>query len=393
MPASPIRKLAPYADAAKKKGVKIYHLNIGQPDIETPMQFWDAMRSIDRKVLEYSPSDGFETLREKTATFYQKKYNLAHIYKEDILICTGASEALFYTFLSILDEGEEIIIPEPLYANYIGFSRGGNIGLKPIVTKFEQNFALPSVEEFERTITPNTKAILICNPNNPTGYCYTKAELDRIADIALRHDLFIVSDEVYRDFVYSETPYTSMLSYPELQQHVVMVDSLSKRFSACGARIGMVFSKNKEVLQTVLKFAQQRLSPPTIEQLGAIGLYDVEEDYFYNTKKEYLLRRDTLVNALNAIPGVKCNVPGGAFYTMVQLPVADAEDFCMWMLRDFNHEGATTMMSPGNGFYATAGMGKNEVRIAYVLKSEEIIEAVACIAKGLEVYNAILCSH
>lgn len=387
MPASPIRKLAPYADAAKKRGIKIYHLNIGQPDIETPSQFWEAMHNIDRKVLEYSPSDGYEALRQKTATFYQHKYGLSHLSKEDVLICTGASEALFYTFLSILDEGEEIIIPEPLYANYIGFSRGGNIVLKPIVTRFEDNFALPSVEEFERTITSKTKAILLCNPNNPTGYCYTKAELDRIADIALRHNLFIISDEVYRDFVYADVPYTSMLSYADLQQHVIMVDSLSKRFSACGARIGMVFSKNREVLQTVLKFAQQRLSPPSIEQLSAIGLYDVEEDYFIKNNREYLHRRDTLVEALGAIPGVKCNVPGGAFYTMVQLPVDDAEDFCMWMLRDFEYEGATTMMSPGNGFYATPGMGKNEVRIAYVLNSEEIRKAVTCLEKGLVAYN------
>jgi aspartate aminotransferase len=393
MPASPIRKLAPYADAAKNNGIKIYHLNIGQPDIETPYQFWDAMRNIDRKVLEYSPSDGFEALKVKTAAFYQDRYALTHIYKDDILICTGASEALFYTFLSILDEGEEIIIPEPLYANYIGFSKGGNIGLKPIVTSFENNFALPSVEEFEKTIGPKTKAILICNPNNPTGYCYTKEELDRIAKIALQHNLFIISDEVYRDFVYSDVPYTSMLTYPELSQHVIMVDSLSKRFSACGARIGMIFTKNHEVLQTVLKFAQQRLSPPTVEQLSAISLYDVEDDYFINTKNEYRHRRDTLVNALNAIPGVKCNLPAGAFYTMVQLPVDDAEDFCIWMLKDFNYKGTTTMMSPGNGFYATPNMGKNEVRIAYVLKPEEIIDAVNCIAKGLDAYKAIRGIH
>jgi aspartate aminotransferase len=389
MPASPIRKLAPYAEAAKKMGIKIYHLNIGQPDVVTPPEFWTAVKNIEKEILEYSPSNGYESLRGKYCWYFNEKYNLKNLNKDDILITTGASEALFFTLLSILDEGEEIIIPEPLYANYIGFSRSGNIVLKPIATSIDNGFALPSIADFEKAISSKTKAILICNPNNPTGYTYSLQELETLKAIALKHDLFIISDEVYREFIYNNTPHISMLSFPELEQQVILIDSISKRFSACGARIGMVATKNKEVLATILKFAQQRLSPPSIEQLGAIALFDVKDDYFETVNIEYKKRRDTLVTALQKIEGVRCPNPGGAFYCMVQLPVNDAEDFCKWILSDFSYNGATVMMAPGNGFYATPDKGKDEVRIAYVLNCEAIEKAVECLKFGLEKYKEL----
>ncbi len=388
MPASPIRKLAPFAEQAKKRGIHIYHLNIGQPDIETPHQFWDAIQHIDRKVLEYSPSNGFEEVRNGCARFFQTRYGLTNLLPEDILITTGGSEALLFTLLSIMDAGDEIIIPEPLYANYIGFSKSGDIRVVPISTTFENGFALPSIDEFEKVITDKTKAILICNPNNPTGYAYSDEELIRLKDIALRHDLFLISDEVYRDFIYSDNKtYTSIFSFPDLAQHAILIDSISKRFSACGARIGMVATKNKQVLETVLKFAQQRLSPPTVEQLGMLGLLEVEEEYFHKVNIEYRKRRDTLVEGLNKIEGVKCPTPGGAFYCIVQLPVADTDDFCRWMLSDFNYEGETVMMAPASGFYATEGKGKNEVRIAYVLNSIDLKKAIKCLEEGLMEYK------
>ncbi len=390
MPASPIRKLAPFAERAKKNNVHIYHLNIGQPDIETPPQFWEAIRRIDRKVLEYSPSDGYEELRKKYAHFFQSRYQLDSLLPEDILITTGASEALMFTLFSILDSGDEIIIPEPLYANYIGFSKSGNINVRPIPTTFENGFKLPSIDEFEKVINEKTKAILICNPNNPTGYAYSDEELLRLKDIVLKHDLFLLSDEVYRDFIYdNDTAYTSIFSFPEIAQNAILIDSISKRFSACGARIGMVATKNKEVLQTVLKFAQQRLSPPTVEQLGTIAMFDVEWDYFAKGNSEYKKRRDILVEGLNKIEGVKCHVPGGAFYCIVQLPVADTDAFCQWMLSDFTYQGATVMMAPASGFYATEGMGKNEVRIAYVLNGDELKKAIECLAQGLQTYREL----
>jgi aspartate aminotransferase len=388
MPASPIRKLAPFAEQAKKRGIHIYHLNIGQPDIETPHQFWDAIKHLDRKVLEYSPSNGFEEVRNGCARFFQTRYGLTNLLPEDILITTGGSEALLFTLFSIMDAGDEIIIPEPLYANYIGFSKSGDIRVVPISTTFENGFALPSIDEFERVITGKTKAILICNPNNPTGYAYSDEELIRLKDIALRHDLFLISDEVYRDFIYSDNKtYTSIYSFPDLAQHAILIDSISKRFSACGARIGMVATKNKQVLETVLKFAQQRLSPPTVEQLGMLGLLEVEEEYFHKVNIEYRKRRDTLVEGLNKIEGVKCPTPGGAFYCIVQLPVEDTDDFCRWMLSDFNYEGETVMMAPASGFYATEGKGKNEVRIAYVLNSMELKKAIKCLEEGLKNYD------
>jgi len=390
MPASPIRKLAPFAEQAKKKGIHIYHLNIGQPDIETPHQFWDAIKHIDRKVLEYSPSNGFEEVRNGCARFFQTRYGLTNLLPEDILITTGGSEALLFTLLSIMDAGDEIIIPEPLYANYIGFSKSGDIKVVPISTAFETGFALPSINEFEKVITEKTKAILICNPNNPTGYAYSDEELTRLKDIALKHDLFLISDEVYRDFIYSDNkPYTSIFSFPDLSQHAILIDSISKRFSACGARIGMVATKNKLVLETVLKFAQQRLSSPTVEQLGMLGLLEVEEEYFHKVNIEYRKRRDTLVEGLNKIEGVKCPTPGGAFYCIVQLPVTDTDDFCQWMLSDFSYEGETVMMAPASGFYATEGRGKNEVRIAYVLNSIDLKKAIKCLEEGLKAYKCL----
>jgi aspartate aminotransferase len=390
MPASPIRKLAPYAEQAKKNGIYIYHLNIGQPDIETPYQFWDAIKKIDRKVLEYSPSNGYEEVRNKYAQFFQNRYGLKNLLPDDLLVTTGGSEALLFTLFSILDADDEIIIPEPLYANYIGFSKSGNIQVRPIPTSFDDGFALPSIDEFEKVINGKTKAILICNPNNPTGYFYSKEELSRLKEIVLKHDLFIICDEVYRDFIYDTTiKYTSILEFPELEKHAILIDSLSKRFSACGARIGMIATKNKEVLQTALKFAQQRLSPPTVEQLGAIAMFDVEDHYFTKVNTEYRKRRDTLVEGLNKIDGVKCHSPGGAFYCIVQLPVKDSDVFCQWMLSDFNYEGETVMMAPASGFYATDGKGKNEVRIAYVLNSIDLNKAIKCLEEGLKAYKEL----
>ncbi len=388
MPSSPIRKLAGYADAAKKNGVHIYHLNIGQPDIATPKEFWNAVKKIDLEVLAYSPSNGYEDLRIRYAQYFSEKCGLKHLTANDLLISTGASEALFFTMLSLFDEGDEVIVTEPLYANYIGYSRSGNIKMKAISTKFEDGFALPSIDEFEKAITERTKAILICNPSNPTGYNYSVDELERLRDIAIKHDLFIISDEVYREFNYTGTPHISMMSYPEIEQHVILIDSLSKRFSACGARIGMVATKNKEVLDTVLKFAQQRLSPPTVEQIAAKALFDVDDEYFIEVNKEYVQRRDVLVAGLNKIEGVKCHTPKGAFYCMVQLPVKDTDHFCQWMLEHFTYEGATVMMAPGGGFYSTEGLGKDEVRIAYVLESEALKKAMRCLEEGLKVYKA-----
>lgn len=387
MPSSPIRKLARFADEAKNRGVYIYHLNIGQPDIETPKEFWEAVKAIDLKVLAYSPSNGFEDLRIKYAAYFSEKCGLKQLTADDLLITTGASEALFFTMLSLFDEGEEVIVTEPLYANYIGYSRSGNVNMKAITTSFEDGFALPSIDEFEKAITPKTKAILICNPSNPTGYNYSKDELDRLRDIALKHDLFIISDEVYREFNYTGLPHMSMMSYPEIAQNVILIDSLSKRFSACGARIGMVATKNKEVLDTILKFAQQRLSPPTVEQIASIALFDVKDEYFIEVNHEYIQRRDVLVAGLNSIEGVKCPTPKGAFYCMVQLPVLDSDHFCQWMLEGFQYDGATVMMAPGAGFYSTEGLGKDEVRVAYVLNCEDLKKAIKCLEEGLKVYK------
>ena len=388
MPSSPIRRLAPYAEAAVKKGVHIYYLNIGQPDVPTPQEFWDAVKEIDINVLAYSPSGGYNELREKYAQYFREKCNLEQINIDDVLITTGASEGLLFTILSLFDEGDELLIQEPLYANYIGYSKSGNVKIKAITTTFEDGFKLPSIDEFENSITDKTKAILICNPSNPTGYNYSLEELERLKEIALKHNLFIISDEVYRVFNYSDDDHISMLSFPELEQHVVLIDSLSKKYSVCGARIGAVVSKNKEVLETVLKFAQQRLIPPTVEQIGAIALFDVDDQYFLDVRDEYIQRRDVLVNALNAVEGVSCHTPMGAFYCMVQLPVTDTEHFCQWILEGFSYEGATVMMAPGSGFYSTEGLGKDEVRMAYVLEKDNLEKAVQCLEQGLKAYQS-----
>lgn len=384
MPSSPIRKLAPFAEQAKKKGVRIYHLNIGQPDIETPPPFWEKLKHLDKKILEYSPSNGFEDIRQAYTGFFKERYNL-NLSNSDIMITTGASEALSFTLLSILDEGDEIIATEPLYANYIGFAKTGGIVMKPITTYIDNGFALPGVEAFEKAITPKTKAILICNPSNPTGYCYSESELERLKEIVIRHDLFLISDEVYRDFVYHRS-FKSMLEYPEIEQNVIVVDSISKRFSACGARIGMVASKNKEVLATIMKFAQQRLSPPGLGQLAATALFNVSNDYFESVNQEYLSRREILVEGMNRISGVECPTPGGAFYCMIKLPVKDSDHFCQWMLEHFQYQGETVMMAPGAGFYSTPGLGKNQVRVAYVLNGEALKKAIFILEKGLEKY-------
>ncbi len=386
MPESPIRKLAPFAQKAKKEGKHIYHLNIGQPDIKTPKNFLQAVKNLELDIIEYSPSNGYEVLRNRYCQYFVEERGIQNIGPDDLLITTGASEGLFFTMLSILDEEDEIIIPEPLYANYIGYVKSGNINIRPIATNFEDNFALPSIDDFEKMITPKTKAILICNPNNPTGYVYSLEELRRLKTIALRHDLFIISDEVYKEFIYGGQEHHSIFHFEELHDHAILVDSFSKRFSACGTRIGVVASRNKEFLNTVLKFAQQRLSPPTIEQLAGVHMFDVEENYFNDIRKEYKHRRDTLAACLAEIPGVQYNIPNGAFYMMVKLPVDDTNVFCQWLLEEFEYENATLMVAPGSGFYATPNRGKDEVRIAYVLNADDIKKAIICLKVALEQY-------
>lgn len=386
MPASPIRKLVPYADAAKKKGVKIYHLNIGQPDLETPAPFWNTLKNLDIKVLEYCPSNGIASYREKFAGYYQGigiNVNASHF-----MITEGASEALSFAMMSCMDEGDEIIIPEPMYANYIGFATAGKINVKPIPTSIETGFALPPIEDFEKAITSKTKAILICNPNNPTGYLYSKNELLTLREICLKHDLFLFVDEVYREFLYGKGEFFSALNLEGMEQHVVVFDSISKRFSACGARIGALVTRNTEVLNIALKFGQARLSPPSLGQIAGEPLFDLGKDYYDSIIAEYQKRRDVMVELLNKIPGVHCPNPGGAFYAVAQLPVANTDAFCQWMLEEFSYEGATVMMAPASGFYATNGSGKNQVRIAYVLNTADLTGAIKCLEEGLKAYAA-----
>ena len=387
MPASPIRKLVPYADAAKERGIHVYHLNIGQPDIETPQVLWDRIKHIDRTILEYSPSDGFADLKKKYAAFLNKTRICEPIKASDLLITTGGSEALLFTFLSILDDGDEMIIPEPMYANYVGFARSGSIVIKALTCQFEDEFRLPETEAFEALITPKTKAILICNPNNPTGSVYSNEAIERLGKIAKKHDLFLIVDEVYREFIYDDEQHLSVLDLPGLEENAILIDSISKRFSACGARIGAIVTKNKRVISTALKFAQQRLSPPTLAQIGCDVLFDVEESYFKTVNDRYKKRRDLIIELLNEIDGVSCHLPKGAFYAIAQLPVKDADHFCQWMLESFDFNGETVMLAPGSGFYSTPGLGKNEVRLAYVLNKESIIKAVACLKEALRKYN------
>lgn len=384
IPASPIRKLTPYANKAKKDGKTVYHLNIGQPDIETPQVVLKAIRNFDLKVLEYSPSEGFESYRVKLAEYYKSK-NIP-VLPEDIITTVGGSEALVFGFMATCDPGDEIIIPEPFYANYNGFATIAGIKVVPVTANIDNGFALPSVDEFEKKITNKTRAILICNPGNPTGYLYTKSELEQLRDVVLKHDLFLFSDEVYREFCYEDTPPVSVLNLENLEYHAILIDSVSKRYSMCGARIGALISKNKELISSVLKFAQARLSPPTIEQVAAEAALETPDSYFEDVKNEYVIRRDILVDGLNNIPGVKCPKPNGAFYAVAQFPIDDADKFCQWLLEDFEYEGQTVMMAPATGFYATPGEGTNQVRLAYVLNQEALQNAVKCLEEALKVY-------
>jgi aspartate aminotransferase len=385
MPESPIRKLVPFAEAAVKKGKKIYQLNIGQPDIETPKAALDAVKNNDIDVLSYSHSAGFVSYRTKLAKYYRK--NDIPVDAEDIIITTGGSEALLFAMGSITDPGDEVIIPEPFYANYNGFATASGVDIVPIKGSIEDNFSLPAISEFEKLITNKTKAILLCNPGNPTGYLYTRDEIQQLADLAIRHDLFIVADEVYREFAYDGVKHHSIMSIPGLDQNAIMVDSVSKRYSMCGARIGCLVSKNKEVMIAAMKFAQARLSPPTFAQIAAEAALDTPDEYFEEVNKEYTERRNLLIEGLEQIPGVKVAKPKGAFYCIAELPIENADKFAQWLLEDFQYNGETVMVAPANGFYSTPNTGMNQVRIAYVLKKENLEKAIEILKIALEEYN------
>ncbi len=385
MPASPIRKLVPFADQAKKEGKKIYHLNIGQPDIETPEVMLNAIKNIDFKVWSYTHSEGIPSYREKLAGYYNKA-GYTGITAANIIVTTGGSEAITIAVNACLNAGDEVIIPEPFYANYNGFACMADVIVKPIVSSIDNGFALPPIAEFEKIITPKTKAIMICNPNNPTGYLYSRAELEELKKLALKYDLFIFSDEAYREFCYDGKEFVSPMHLDGLEENVIVLDTVSKRYSACGARLGAIVTKNKEVLSSALRFAQARLCPPAIAQIAAEAAIDTPQSYFDAVSKEYTERRDIVVNALNKIDGVFCPNPGGAFYAVVRLPIDDSDKFCQWMLESFSYEGQTVMMAPATGFYSTPGAGKNEVRIAYVLKKDDLVSAMKCLEEALKVY-------
>lgn len=384
MPQSPIRKLAPLANAAKKRGINVYHLNIGQPDLPTPQVALDAIKNIDRKILEYSPSQGFLSYREKLVTYYAK-YNI-NVSTDDIIVTSGGSEAVLFAFLSCLNPGDEIIVPEPAYANYMAFAVSAGAVIRTIATTIEEGFSLPKVEKFEELINDRTRAILICNPNNPTGYLYTRREMNQIRDLVKKYDLYLFSDEVYREFIYTGSPYISACHLEGIEQNVILIDSVSKRYSECGVRVGALITKNAEVRNAVMKFCQARLSPPLLGQIVAEASIDADEDYSRDVYDEYVERRKCLIDGLNRIPGVYSPVPMGAFYTTVQLPVDDAEKFCTWCLTDFSYENETVMMAPAAGFYTTPGAGKDQVRIAYVLKKENLVRALFLLRKALEAY-------
>lgn len=384
MPPSPIRKLVPFAEAAKKRGVQIFHLNIGQPDIKTPEVMMNAIRNIKLDVIEYSHSAGIESYRKRLAEYYRK--NNINVDYSDIMITTGGSEAIEIAMMACLNPGDEIIIPEPYYANYNGFSTQANVVIKPIVSSIESGFALPPIAEFEKVITDKTKAIMICNPGNPTGYLYSKDELQVLKELALKYDLYLFADEVYREFCYDGKTYSSVMQLDGLDQNVVLMDSISKRYSACGARIGALVSRNKEVMAASLKFAQARLSPPTFGQIAAEAAIDTPQSYFDEVVAEYVERRDLVVSAMNAMDGVVCPKPSGAFYCMAQLPVDDADKFCQWLLEDFSFEGATVMLAPASGFYSDPKLGLHQVRIAYVLNRESLQKAMDCLAVALQQY-------
>jgi len=387
MPSSPIRKLTPLANDAKARGIKVYHLNIGQPDLPTPQKALDALKHVERNVLEYSPSAGFLSLREKLADYY-RKYRI-DLTPDDIIVTSGDSEAVLVAFLPCLNPGDEIIVPEPAYANYMAFAVSAGAVIKSVPSSIETGFALPPVEEFEKLITDRTKAILICNPNNPTGYLYTRSEMNQIRDIVKKHDLYLFSDEVYREFIYTGSPYISACHLEGIEQNVVLIDSVSKRYSECGIRIGALVTKNAELRKTVMKFCQARLSPPLIGQLVAEASIEDTDEYSAEVYEEYVARRKCLVDGLNRIPGVYSPIPMGAFYTVAKLPVDDADKFCAWCLSDFSYEGETVMMAPASGFYSTPGLGKDEVRIAYVLKKEDLQRAIFLLEKALEAYNSL----
>ncbi len=384
MPASPIRKLAPLAEAAKQRGVHVYHLNIGQPDVPTPQVALDAIRNIDRKVLEYSPSQGFRSYREKLTGYY-RKYNI-HLTADDIIITAGGSEAVLFAFLACLNPGDEIIVPEPAYANYMAFAISAGATIRTIATTIEEGFALPKVEKFEELINERTRAILICNPNNPTGYLYSRREMNQIRDLVKKYDLFLFSDEVYREFIYTGSPYISACHLEGIKQNVVLIDSVSKRYSECGIRIGALITKNPEIRQAVMKFCQARLSPPLIGQIAAEASLDVDDEYMRDVYDEYVERRKCLIDGLNRIAGVYSPIPMGAFYTVARLPVDDSDRFCAWCLSDFQYEGETIFMAPASGFYTTPGAGRDEVRISYTLKKEDLTQALVILQKALEAY-------
>jgi len=384
MPSSPIRKLVPFAEKAKKRGLKVFHLNIGQPDIETPEIALHAIRHFNQKVVEYSHSAGIYSYREKLVGYY-KKHNI-HISPEEIIICAGASEAILFAMSTCMDSGEEVIIPEPFYANYNGFAVNSGVKVVPIPSTIDTGFALPPIADFEKAITEKTKAIIICNPNNPTGYLYSQAELEILRTIVLKHDLFLFADEVYREFCYDGKKHFSVMELEGLENHVVLFDSVSKRYSACGVRIGALISKNKALMATAMKFAQARLSPPTFGQVAAEAAIDTPEEYFVKVLSEYHERRNLVVTAINGMKGAFCPNPMGAFYVVAKLPVDDSDRFCQWLLEDFSYDGKTVMLAPATGFYATFGKGLNEVRISYVLKVQELAEAMKCLEKAIEVY-------
>ena len=383
MPASPIRKLVPFAEAAKKKGIRVYHLNIGQPDIVTPPAMLEAVKNSDFTILEYSHSAGNESYRQKLTQYYASVG--IEVTAQEIIITTGGSEAIQFGMLACLDAGDEVIIPEPFYANYNGFAVAAGVTVVPVTSYIEDSFALPPISELEKKITPRTKAIIICNPNNPTGYLYTAAEMDQLKELVLKYNLFLFSDEAYREFCY-EGKHISAMHLKGVEEQVILMDTISKRYSACGARIGALITKNKAVLDAVMKLAQARLSPPSFAQIAAEAAIDLPSDYFNETQDEYRSRRDLLVSRLNAIPGVFCPNPGGAFYAIARLPINDSDQFCQWLLEDFAFEGKTIMLAPATGFYGTPGLGKDEVRLAYVLNKADINAAMDCLEKALEIY-------
>ena len=384
MPESPIRKLVPLSDKAKERGVKVYHLNIGQPDLKTPKVALEAIKNIDRAILEYSPSNGIKSLRLKLAEYY-RKFNI-NVTENDIIVTSGGSEAVNFAFMACLDPGDEIIVPEPAYANYTAFAIAAGAVVKPVVSTIEEGFALPPIEKFEELITPRTKGILICNPNNPTGYLYTREELNKIRDLVKKYDLYLFSDEVYREFCYTGAPYISAFHLDGIEDNVILFDSVSKRYSECGIRVGALVTKNKEVWKSVMKFCQARLSPPLIGQIIAEASVDTPQEYMLEMYNEYVERRKFLIDGLNRIPGVYSPIPMGAFYTVAKLPIDDADKFCAWLLSEFEYEGQTVMMAPASGFYTTNELGKDEVRLAYVLEKEDLAKALFVLKKALEVY-------